>query len=69
MVVNTNDSQLAFVNDNTVEAAVVLMEKIGYTLDTTLEYIEAKNFINQRDQRMLRLPKRSARLFPALKNS
>ena len=42
MVVNTNDSHLAFVNDITVEAAVVLMEKIGHILDTKLQNIEAK---------------------------
>jgi hypothetical protein len=42
MVVNTNDSHLAFVNDITVEAAVVLMEKIGHLLDTKLQNIEAK---------------------------
>jgi hypothetical protein len=42
MVVDTNDSQLVFVNDNTVEGAVVLMEKIGHMLDTKLQNIEAK---------------------------
>jgi hypothetical protein len=36
LVVNTNDNQLAFVDDNTVEGAVVLMEKIGFKLDTKL---------------------------------
>ena len=41
MVVNTNDSQLVYVNDITVEAAVVLMEKIGHILDTKLQNIEA----------------------------
>ena len=33
--------QLQFINDNTVEGAVVLMEKIGHLLDTKLEIIEA----------------------------
>ena len=36
MVVESNDTQLDFVNDNTVEGAVVLMEKIGPMVDTKL---------------------------------
>ena len=42
LVVNTNDNQLAFVDDNTVEGAVVLMEKIGFKLDTKLTQIKTK---------------------------
>jgi len=42
LVVDTNDSQLVFVNDNTVEGAVVLMEKIGPMIDTKLSKIKEK---------------------------
>jgi len=42
MAVESNDAQLDFVNDNTVEGAVVLMEKIGPMVDSKLATILAK---------------------------
>jgi hypothetical protein len=42
MVVESNATQLDFVNDNTVEGAVVLMEKIGPMVDAKLASILAK---------------------------
>ena len=36
LVVDSNETQLEFVNDNTVEGAVILMEKIGPQLDNKL---------------------------------
>ena len=38
--VETFGPQLEFINDNTVDGAVVLMEKIGHLLDTKLQNIE-----------------------------
>jgi hypothetical protein len=34
--VETDEAHLSLINDNTVESAVVLMEKIGYLLHETL---------------------------------
>jgi hypothetical protein len=34
--VETQDEHLSLINDNTVEGAVVLMEKIGYMIDEKL---------------------------------
>ena len=34
--VETQDAHLSLINDNTVEGAVVLMEKIGYMIDEKL---------------------------------
>jgi hypothetical protein len=42
LVVDSNDTQLEFINDNTVEGAVILMEKIGQMLDTKLGTIQSK---------------------------
>jgi hypothetical protein len=42
LVVETNESQLAFIDDNTVEGAVILMEKIGNLLDSKLASILSK---------------------------
>jgi hypothetical protein len=42
LVVDTNETQLAFINDNTVEGAVVLMEKIGNLHDAKLVSIQSK---------------------------
>ena len=36
LAVETKDTQLSFINDNTVEGAVVLMEKIGHMIDEKL---------------------------------
>lgn len=40
LAVETKDTQLSFINDNTVEGAVVLMEKIGHLLDGKLQNLE-----------------------------
>jgi hypothetical protein len=42
LVVDSNDTQIEFINDNTVEGAVILMEKIGHMLDTKLGSIQSK---------------------------
>jgi hypothetical protein len=39
LVVDSSETQLDFVNDNTVEGAVILMEKIGSQLDNKLATI------------------------------
>ena len=39
LVVDSSETQLDFVNDNTVEGAVILMEKIGSQLDNKLAAI------------------------------
>lgn len=36
LAVDTKETQLPFINDNTVEGAVVLMEKIGHMIDEKL---------------------------------
>lgn len=39
--VETQEDHLSLINDNTVEGAVVLMEKIGYMIDEKLSSLQA----------------------------
>jgi len=40
LAVETKGVQLGFINDNTVEGAVVLIEKIGHMIDEKLESLK-----------------------------
>lgn len=42
LAIETKETQLPFINDNTVEGAVVLMEKIGYMIDEKLNSAKAE---------------------------